>query len=61
MGRKDEKPLFPLNVLGDFAGGGMLCALGIKMCTINLLGEVCCWHCLRERGLEKARLLMQQW
>jgi len=29
--RKGEKPLPPCNLLGDFAGGGMLCALGIMM------------------------------
>ena len=26
-----EKPLFPLNLLADFAGGGLTCALGIIM------------------------------
>ncbi|MBW2094527.1 MAG: CoA transferase, partial [Deltaproteobacteria bacterium] len=29
--RKGEKPLPPCNTLGDFAGGGMLCALGIVL------------------------------
>ena len=29
LGRKGEKPLPPINLLGDFAGGGMPCALGI--------------------------------
>ncbi|HEY2774780.1 MAG TPA: CaiB/BaiF CoA-transferase family protein [Candidatus Binatia bacterium] len=31
LGRKGEKPLAPVNLLGDFAGGGMLCALGIVL------------------------------
>jgi alpha-methylacyl-CoA racemase len=31
IGRKGEKPIPPVNLLGDFAGGGMLCALGIAM------------------------------
>jgi len=31
FGRKGEKPLPPVNLIGDFAGGGMLCALGIVM------------------------------
>eukprot|EP01132_Coremiostelium_polycephalum_P003814 gene3814-4746_t len=31
IGRKDENPIFPSNILGDFAAGGMLCALGIVM------------------------------
>jgi alpha-methylacyl-CoA racemase len=31
FGRKGEKPLAPVNLLGDFAGGGMLCAMGIVM------------------------------
>lgn len=29
--RKGEKPLPPCNTLGDFAGGGMLCSLGIVL------------------------------
>ena len=29
FGRKDEKPSFPLNLLGDYAGGGMLLAFGL--------------------------------
>eukprot|EP00128_Syssomonas_multiformis_P001157 Colp12_sorted_trinity150504_noHs@7812 len=31
LGRKGEPPYAPGNLLGDFAGGGMLCALGICM------------------------------
>lgn len=31
FGRPGDKPLPPVNLLGDFAGGGMLCALGIMM------------------------------
>jgi alpha-methylacyl-CoA racemase len=31
LGRKGEKPIPPVNLLGDFAGGGMLCAMGIAM------------------------------
>jgi alpha-methylacyl-CoA racemase len=31
FGRKGEKPIPPVNLLGDFAGGGMLCAMGIAM------------------------------
>lgn len=33
--RKGEKPLPPCNLLGDFAGGGMLCALGILLALIQ--------------------------
>jgi len=29
LGRKDEKPYPPINLVGDFAGGGLLCAFGI--------------------------------
>jgi alpha-methylacyl-CoA racemase len=29
--RKGERPLPPVNLLGDFAGGGMLCALGVVL------------------------------
>ena len=35
LGRKDENPLFPLNLLGDFAGGGMLCAMGILIALLE--------------------------
>lgn len=31
IGRKHEKPLAPLNIIGDFAGGSLLCALGILL------------------------------
>ncbi|CAH1254349.1 AMACR [Branchiostoma lanceolatum] len=31
LGRKHENPIPPTNLLGDFAGGGLTCALGILM------------------------------
>jgi alpha-methylacyl-CoA racemase len=31
LGRRGERPVAPINLLGDFAGGGMLCALGIVL------------------------------
>ncbi|KAL0628589.1 Alpha-methylacyl-CoA racemase [Plecturocebus cupreus] len=31
IGRSDENPYAPLNLLADFAGGGLMCALGIIM------------------------------
>ena len=44
LGRRGEKPLPPVNLLGDFAGGGMLCALGIVLAlyerTQSQLGQV---------------------
>lgn len=33
--RKGERPLPPCNILGDFAGGGMLCAMGIFLALIE--------------------------
>ncbi|MGD9038417.1 MAG: CaiB/BaiF CoA-transferase family protein [Desulfobacteraceae bacterium] len=33
--RKGESPLPPCNLLGDFAGGGMLCAMGILLALIE--------------------------
>lgn len=30
-----EKPTFPLNLLADFAGGGLLCATGILLALIE--------------------------
>jgi alpha-methylacyl-CoA racemase len=35
LGRKGEKPFAPINLLGDFAGGGMLCALGIALALLE--------------------------
>ena len=32
---KGEKPLPPCNILGDFAGGGMLCAMGILLALVE--------------------------
>lgn len=31
LARADGKPNFPVNLLADFAGGGLMCALGIVM------------------------------
>jgi alpha-methylacyl-CoA racemase len=31
LGRKGERPLPPINLLGDFAGGGLACALGVVL------------------------------
>jgi len=33
--RKGEKPLPPCNLLGDFAGGGMLCTIGILLALLE--------------------------
>ena len=30
-----ERPSFPLNLLADFGGGGMMCALGILIALIE--------------------------
>ncbi|ORY64756.1 CoA-transferase family III domain-containing protein [Leucosporidium creatinivorum] len=35
LGRKDEKPYFPANILADFAGGGMMAVLGVLMAVIE--------------------------
>jgi alpha-methylacyl-CoA racemase len=35
LGRRGEKPLPPINLVGDFAGGGMLCALGIALALVE--------------------------
>jgi alpha-methylacyl-CoA racemase len=39
-----EKPTFPLNLLADFAGGGMTCAMGIVLALFersrSKLGQV---------------------
>jgi alpha-methylacyl-CoA racemase len=35
MGRHGENPYFPANILGDFAGGGLMCVTGILMAIIE--------------------------
>jgi alpha-methylacyl-CoA racemase len=35
IARKGERPLFPLNLVGDFGGGGMLLALGVLAAVIE--------------------------
>ncbi len=35
IGRKGERPLAPVNLVGDFAGGGMLCAMGIAFALLE--------------------------
>lgn len=34
LGNK-EKPHHPINLMGDFAGGGLICALGICLALLN--------------------------
>lgn len=58
LGRKDELPTPPANILADFAGGGMTTALGIMMAlferTKSGKGQVIdaamvgCWHSTAE-------------
>ncbi|KAL5286482.1 AMACR family protein [Megaselia abdita] len=35
LGRKTEKPLPPVNLMADFAAGGLLCAFGICMALLD--------------------------
>jgi alpha-methylacyl-CoA racemase len=35
LGRKGEKPLAPGNILGDFAGGGAMCFMGILLALMS--------------------------
>lgn len=35
FGRKNDKPTFPVNVVADFGGGGLMCALGILMALLE--------------------------
>jgi alpha-methylacyl-CoA racemase len=35
LGRRGERPLPPINLIGDFAGGGMLCAFGITLALLE--------------------------
>ncbi|KAM0786483.1 hypothetical protein ACM66B_001941 [Microbotryomycetes sp. NB124-2] len=35
LGRKGQKPYFPANILADFAGGGLMAAMGVLMAIIE--------------------------
>ena len=35
LGRKNEPPIAPINLLADFAGGGMTCAMGIMAALLE--------------------------
>ncbi|XP_023664048.2 alpha-methylacyl-CoA racemase [Paramormyrops kingsleyae] len=35
LGRSSDKPYAPLNLVADFAGGGLMCALGIVMALLE--------------------------
>lgn len=35
IGRQGEKPMFPLNIFADFAGGGLMCVMGILMALME--------------------------
>eukprot|EP01113_Clastostelium_recurvatum_P048561 TRINITY_DN8878_c0_g1_i1.p1 TRINITY_DN8878_c0_g1~~TRINITY_DN8878_c0_g1_i1.p1 ORF type:complete len:419 (+),score=75.78 TRINITY_DN8878_c0_g1_i1:3-1259(+) len=35
IGRKGDAPVFPANILADFAGGGLMCALGITLALLE--------------------------
>jgi alpha-methylacyl-CoA racemase len=35
LGRKGETPCFPINLLADFAGGGLTCAFGIVLAVLE--------------------------
>jgi len=35
IGREGDKPVFPVNILGDFAGGGLWCAFGIVCALVE--------------------------
>lgn len=35
LGRKHENPYAPINLLADFAGGGLTCAMGIMAALIE--------------------------
>jgi len=39
MARHGERPLFPLNLLGDYGGGGMLLALGVVCAILEARGS----------------------
>ena len=41
IAREGERPLFPLNLVGDFGGGGMLLALGVLAAVIEARRSGC--------------------
>ena len=39
MGRRGEKPAIPLNLIGDFGGGGLLMAFGVVSALLEAKGS----------------------
>ncbi|KAI8065196.1 CoA-transferase family III domain-containing protein [Gongronella butleri] len=35
LGRQGEAPAFPMNILADFAGGGLMCVMGVLMALVE--------------------------
>ena len=35
LGRRDENPTAPINLMADFAGGGLTCAMGIMAALVE--------------------------
>ncbi len=35
IGRAGERPVIPANLIADFAGGGLMCALGIVLALLE--------------------------
>ena len=40
LGRKGEPPIAPINLLADFAGGGMTCAMGIMAALFERIASI---------------------
>ena len=56
----DEKPAFPTNLLADFAGGGLMCVLGILLALIErgksgrgqvVNVDMVCYHVQEDHGM----------
>lgn len=56
----DEKPTFPTNLLADFAGGGLMCVLGILLALIErgksgrgqvVNVDMVCYHVQKDHGV----------
>ena len=56
----DEKPTFPTNLLADFAGGGLMCVLGILLALIErgksgrgqvVNVDMVCYHVQEDHGM----------
>ena len=56
IGKKGEPPVIPLNIVGDFAGGGMLLAIGMLSAIIEAMRSGCRFVRITTAGLTESHV-----